>query len=213
MDFDAGLDALLASDSRLVPIASRTGALPLRLAEPGFAGLGRIVVSQMVSRASAEAIWKRLLQATANTPTAASYLALDAAAISAIGLSGAKIRTLSHLANRVVAGEIDLDRIATRPAEEAIRDLVALRGIGPWTAEVYLMFCGGHPDIFPAGDLALRVAVQLAFACPERLDIATVRQMSAVWQPHRSVAARLFWAFYALQTGREASPEADPLPV
>nr|WP_209947136.1 DNA-3-methyladenine glycosylase [Rhizobium halophytocola] len=208
-DVARGLDALILRDPRLQPISRLTGPLPLRLAEPGFAGLAHIVVSQMVSRASADAIWRRLVAATGTPPTAAGFAGLPDEQIASIGLSGAKIRTLRHLAARDAAGDIDLLAIAALPADEALAELVALPGIGPWTAEVYLMFCGGHPDIFPAGDLALRVAVQLAFGLPERPDIAAVREIALCWQPWRAVAARLFWAFYALNTGREATPGAN----
>lgn len=208
-DIEAGLTALLKIDPRLVPVAERAGPLPLRLAEPGFAGLAHIVVSQMVSRASADAIWSRILQATGPVPTAAIYLAREEEGhVAGFGLSRAKARTLAALAEAVVAGGIDLDAVARAPFNEAMAAMTRLPGIGPWTAEVYLMFCGGHPDVFPAGDVALRAAVGWAFGLDARPDIPAVREMSARWSPWRSVAARLFWAFYAVRLGREAAPTA-----
>ncbi|MCL6708671.1 DNA-3-methyladenine glycosylase 2 family protein [Pseudomonas sp. R2.Fl] len=207
-DVEAGLAALLEIDPRLVPIAERAGPLPLRLSEPGFAGLAHIVVSQMVSRASADAIWSRILRATGPAPTAGSYLVLGEAEIAGFGLSRAKARTLAVLAETVALGGIDLDSVARAPLDEAMAEMIRLPGIGPWTAEIYLMFCGGHPDVFPAGDVALRAAVGWAFGIEVRPDIPAVREISAPWSPWRSVAARLFWAFYAVRLGRDATPSA-----
>lgn len=125
------------------------------------------------------------------------------------GLSRAKARTLAALAEAVVTGGIDLDAVARAPLDEAMAEMTRLPGIGPWTAEVYLMFCGGHPDVFPAGDVALRASVGWAFGLDARPDISAVREMSARWSPWRSIAARLFWAFYAVRLGRDATPSAN----
>ncbi|NGO65545.1 DNA-3-methyladenine glycosylase 2 family protein [Rhizobium daejeonense] len=205
-DLDAGLDELLTIDPRLVPIAGACGPLPLRLSEPGFAGLANIIVSQMVSRASADAIWRRIVAATGEVVTSEAYLALDPAVIATLGLSRAKAETLHAVAGAVASGELDLGKIAALEASNAIAKLTSYRGIGLWTAEVYLMFCGGHPDVFPVGDVALRVAVGDVFGYVERPDFKEVKRVAEVWQPWRSVAARLFWAHYALRTGRQAIP-------
>lgn len=204
-DVEQGLAALLDRDPRLVAIAAMTGPLPLRLMEPGYAGLAHIIVSQMVSRASADAIWGRIVGA-AGVVTAESYLAQDEAMVAGFGLSRAKAATLRLVAETVRAGDLDLAGIARLPAVEAMARLTALRGIGPWTAQVYLMFCGGHADIFPAGDVALRAAVGFALGHETRPDIAAVERLAADWSPWRSVAARLFWAYYAMRMGREATP-------
>ncbi|MGX5666949.1 DNA-3-methyladenine glycosylase family protein [Rhizobium daejeonense] len=205
-DLDAGLDELLTIDPRLVPIAGACGPLPLRLSEPGFAGLANTIVSQMVSRASADAIWRRIVAATGEVVTPEAYLALDPAVIATLGLSRAKAETLHAVAGAVASGELDLGKIAALEASNAIAKLTSYRGIGLWTAEVYLMFCGGHPDVFPVGDVALRVAVGDVFGYVERPDLKEVKRVAEVWQPWRSVAARLFWAHYALRTGRQAIP-------
>jgi DNA-3-methyladenine glycosylase II len=206
-DVDEGLAALLLIDPRLRSIAEVAGALPLRLGEPGFAGLAHIIVSQMISRQSADAIWARMLGATGNAG-ADQFLALDAEVVAGIGLTRAKAASLRHLAERVISDKLDLVAAAGLPAEEAMAVLTALPGIGPWTAEVYLMFCGGHPDVFPAGDVALRAAVGDAFAFSTRPDIAKVTELAQMWRPWRSVAARLFWAYYAARSGRNAMPAA-----
>lgn len=205
-DVASGLSQLVAIDPRLAPLAARHAPLPLRLAEPGFSGLAHIVVSQMVSRASAEAIWSRITTATGGPPSAKAYLALDPEAVAGLGLSRAKASTLALAAQAVAGGTLDLSAVARLDAGEAIATLTALKGIGPWTAEVYLMFCGGHADIFPAGDVALRAAVGDALGHAVRPDIPTVEAIARDWRPWRSIAARLFWAHYAARTGREAAP-------
>jgi DNA-3-methyladenine glycosylase II len=203
-DIVEGLSQLLLIDPRLVAVATVAGPLPLRLATPGFAGLASIIVSQMVSRASAEAIWRRI--EAAGPVTAEDYAGLDPAVIATFGLSRAKAATLARLADTVIGRHIDLEAICTLEAEEAVRRLVALPGIGPWTAEVYLMFCGGHPDIFPAGDVALRAAVGKALLLEARPNIREVAAIAEQWAPFRSIAARLFWAHYAATLRREALP-------
>ncbi len=204
-----GLAELVAIDPRLEPLARRFAPLPLRLAEPGFAGLAHIVVSQMVSRASAEAIWARIRAATGEAPSAEAYLSLDANVVAGLGLSRAKALTLELAARAVASGALDLSAIARLDGAEAIARLTALKGIGLWTSEVYLMFCGGHPDIFPAGDVALRAAVGDVFGHAVRPEIREVVRIAEAWRPWRSVAARLFWAHYAARTGREALPAAE----
>lgn len=207
-DVAFGLSQLIAIDPRLAPLADRHAPLPLRLAEPGFAGLAHIIVSQMVSRASAEAIWSRITAATGGPPAADAYLALSPEVVAGLGLSRAKASTLALAAQAVAGGRLDLSEVARLDATEAIATLTALKGVGTWTAEVYLMFCGGHADIFPAGDVALRAAVGDALGHELRPDIRTVAEIAQDWRPWRSVAARLFWAHYAACTGREAAPSA-----
>jgi DNA-3-methyladenine glycosylase II len=204
-DVEEGLRALLDTDPRLRPIAEQSGSLPLRLAEPGFAGLAHVIVSQAVSRASAEAIWARMC-AENGLPTALSYAALAPDAWRGFGLSRGKHDTLLGVAMAQAAGHFDLMDLGTKSPAEALRRLLAFKGIGPWTAEVYLMFCCGHADMFPAGDVALQAAVGMAFDMEERPSAKAVAFLAAGWAPWRSVAARLFWAYYAVRTRRDALP-------
>jgi DNA-3-methyladenine glycosylase II len=205
-DIQAGLAQLLQLDSRLAPIAALTGPLPLRLSQPGFAGLASIIVSQVVSRASADAIWSRI---TAVGPvTAQAYAALDPDVIATFGLSRAKAATLMALSQAVLDETVDLHGICALDGDDAIKGLTALPGIGPWTAQVYLMFCAGHPDVFPSGDVALQAAVGRAFAMDARPGAKMLAAMAKVWAPHRSVAARLFWAYYAVAMRRNGLPVA-----
>lgn len=205
-DISEGLAHLARIDPPLGLILEKAGTLELRLAEPGFAGLAHIVVSQMVSRASANAIWGRILAGTGATVTAENYLAVPEELRATFGLSRAKATTLEGLARAVTEGRIDLQAVSRKEANAALSELVALRGIGPWTAEVYLMFCGGHPDIFPVGDVALRAAVGHALSLETRPDPKWLTERAALWTPWRSVAARLFWAYYAAVMRREMTP-------
>jgi DNA-3-methyladenine glycosylase II len=204
-DVKQGLEHLLRLDPRLASIAQAAGPIPLRLREPGFAGLAHIIVSQMVSRASAEAIWRRMLPAD-GLLTAESYALLHQDAWREFGLSRAKAETLSRIAEAVASGRLDLLTLCLKPPGDALSELTALKGVGPWTAEVYLMFCGGHADVFPSGDVALQNAVGAAFGLAERPGARALASLAEIWSPWRSVAARLFWAYYAVKLGRGMLP-------
>lgn len=198
------LGELLKADPRLGAVYAVAGDFPPRLREPGFAGLARIVCGQQVSVASADAIWGRLALLPAAT-TAAGFLALGEGGLAGVGLSRGKLKTLTGLATALESGQLDLAGIALAPAEQAIAELTRQPGIGPWTAQIYLMFCAGHPDIFPSGDLALQKAVAQAFELPavNARDLAT---LALAWAPYRATAALLFWRLYAVTRGRKALP-------
>jgi DNA-3-methyladenine glycosylase II len=203
-DIAEGLAWLTRRDRRLARVAKVAGPIPLRRAEPGFAGLARVVIGQQVSTASASAIWGRFESAFADG-RAETFAAADEETLRAVGLSGAKIATLRAVA-AAIAGGLDLDALATLPGDEAHARLTALRGIGPWTADVYLLFCLGHADVFPAGDLALRNAVADAFRCDGPVPIPELHAMAVKWSPWRAVAARLFWAYYRARRNITATP-------
>ncbi|GHD18934.1 DNA-3-methyladenine glycosylase family protein [Tianweitania populi] len=199
------LDALVAADPRLAPVRSAAGDIPLRLVPPGFASLAGIITSQQVSRASADAIFARFLSLV-DPLTPEILLAAPESVFREAGQSRAKQRTLLALARACVDGRLQLETMRERPAEAAIADLTAVPGIGPWTAEVYLMFCAGHPDIFPAHDVALQTAVGQALHIEPRPSAKALARIADSWSPHRSVAARLFWAYYAVIRRRDALP-------
>jgi DNA-3-methyladenine glycosylase II len=203
-DIAEGLAALIDLDPALRPVIEAAGPVPLRLSEPGFAGLAHIIVSQMVSKASANAIWLRMLAQGPVTPQ--RFLAHAPEVVAGFGLSRAKTVTISSVAQSIVDGELDLAQLGAVSTDEAMARLVALKGIGPWTAEVYLMFCLGARDIFPVGDVALRAALGHAFAMQERPSLTLTAERAALWRPWRSVAARLFWAYYAREMRRDALP-------
>ena len=203
-DIVTAAEALVVIDPAFVPVIARAGAIPLRHRPPGYEGLAHIIVSQMVSRASADAIWARL-EALTGCVTAENIRSRSLEELRGVGLSGAKESTLRRLAE-ACAGGLDLEATAYLPAAEAIARLTAVRGIGPWSAEVFLLFCAGHPDIFPSGDVALRSAAASAFRLPERPADKALRTMAARWQPCRSIAARVLWAYYAVEHKRDAIP-------
>ena len=203
-DLAEGLAHLVTADRRLKAVAGVAGSLPLRRSEGGFAGLARIVVGQQLSVASARAIWGRFVDAFPELTPDAVHRAREPRFRKA-GLSGPKIRTLRAVAAACRAG-LDLGALATTPAEEAHSRLVAVHGIGPWTADIYLMFCLGHPDVFPVGDLALRNAVADALGLEMPVAPSVVAEIAEVWSPWRSVAATLFWAYYGARRARTVVP-------
>jgi DNA-3-methyladenine glycosylase II len=196
-DVARGLRALLRIDPRLVPLAKATSPLPLRRREGGFEGLAHIITSQQISGAAAASIWGRF-KAAVEPFTPEEFLRTSEQTLRAVGLSGAKVRTLTGIAAAAADG-FDLYAVHDLPAEQAIATMTALRGIGPWTAEIYLLFCVGHPDIFPAGDLALRSAVHQGLRLRGASDEKRVRTIAEKWSPWRGIAARLFWAYYRVR--------------
>ena len=204
-DIEAGLSGLVMLDARLEYVVARAGPVPLRRTNPGYRGLASIIVSQMVSKASAAAIWRRMEERLGKV-TASGVISLSDEDCRVIGLSRAKADALRRVADVVVGGEIDLDAICDAEATEAIRDLTAIKGVGRWTAEVYLLFCAGHPDVFPSGDVALQNAIGHGLGLELRPTAREIDSLAASWSPWRSVAARLFWAYYAQEMRRDAVP-------
>ena len=205
-DIAAGLAALPLLDPRLREVIAIAGDVPLRRREANFAALVGIVVSQQVSVASARAIFSRL-EALVSPLEAHSLGRFTDGDLAGAGLSRPKIRTMRAMAD-AVAGGLDLTHLATAPAADAEAQLCAIKGIGRWTSDIFLLFCAGHPDIFPSGDIALQNAVRDAFGLETRPDPKTLDKIAAGWSPWRGVAARLFWAYYAATRGGK-----DSLPV
>lgn len=204
-DIAEGLAALIRADPRLAPAAARAGEVPLRRTAPGFASLAAIVVSQQVSRASADAIFGRLTRLL-DPLTPQAVLARGEAPLREAGLSRPKQATLLAIAAEVAANGLDLDALCGLDPAEAMARLTAIHGVGPWTAEIYLLFSAGHPDIFPAGDLALRIAAAEALGLDARPSARQLYAMAESWSPWRGVAARLLWAYYREMRGRDGAP-------
>ncbi len=203
----AALAELVLFDSRLAPIAAKVSPLPLRSAEPGFASLTRVIVSQQVSAVAAEKIYLRL-EGVVGQMTPETYLNAGPDKWREGGLSRPKQKTIAAAANAVVDGTLDLEALCKLDAETAIASMTAIWGIGRWTAEVYLLFAGGHPDVFPARDLALQIALQECFGLETRPTEADTIDFTNAWSPMRSVAARLMWAIYGFNRNMAA-----PLPA
>jgi len=204
-DIAAGLGALIAADPRLAGVAAVAGPLPLRRRPGGFAGIAAIVVSQQLSTASASAIWGRL--AAAYDPlTPQALIRTRADRLARLGLSAPKIRALKEIARAIAGGALDCEALPDMPADAAHRALCTVHGIGPWTADIYLLFCLGHPDAWPAGDLALQEAARLAFGLPALPNAKQIVALAEAWRPWRGVAARLLWAYYRAVKQRDAVP-------
>jgi DNA-3-methyladenine glycosylase II len=194
-DLDAALTALGKADPRFVALLASAGRPPLRRRTDGFAGLAAIIVAQQLSTASANAIWGRL--AAAFDPLApTAILRARPARLARLGLSAPKIRALKAIARAVTRGDLALAALGELAAEEAHAALTAVHGIGPWTADIYLLSCLGHADAWPAGDLALQEAARIAFALPARPTAKEMQALADPWRPWRAAAARMLWTYY-----------------
>lgn len=190
------LDALAAADADLARARDLVGLPPPRGRPAGFAALLDIIIAQQVSVASARAIRGRLTLA-ADPLTPETFRALDDAALRAVGFSRQKTAYGRGLAEMLTDGRLDLDAVARMDDESAIAVITAVKGLGRWSAEVYLLFCLHRPDVMPADDLALLVAAQRIKGLEERPSAKALRVMAESWRPWRSVAARLLWHYYA----------------
>jgi len=176
-------------------VRDTAGDPPLRRRPAGFEGLARIIVGQQLSIASAAAIWERT--AAACRPfEPATLLRLTDKRLAGAGLSRPKIRTLRAIAAACADG-LDLAALEAASDEEVHAALTAVVGIGPWTADIYIMFCLGRADGWAPGDLALQIAVQRALVLAERPGKDEMLELAERWRPWRGVAARLLWAYYA----------------
>jgi DNA-3-methyladenine glycosylase II len=201
-DLDEAITALVRQDPRLKPILARTGMPALRQREPGFAGLAAIVCGQQLSTASAAAIWGRV-QAAFDPFHHDGLRKVRADRLARLGLSAAKIKTLKSLARELAAERLNLEVLAEEDADAAHATLTKLHGIGPWTADVYLLFCLRHGDAWPAGDLALQEAVREGLGLKARPTAKQMVPLAEPWRPLRGAAAHLWWAYYKVLKGRE----------
>jgi len=211
-DLDAALAQLVLHDPRLKPVAEKAGAFALRQREPGFPGLCAIVCGQQLSTASAAAIRNRLFAAFDpfhhDTVRKARTDKLKR-----LGLSAPKIKSIREIGKAVARGRIDLTAVGNMDADDAHAALTALHGVGPWTADIYLLFCLGHADAFPAGDLAVQESARLAFGLRKRPDPKALTKMAEAWRPWRGVAAHLLWAYYHAVKKRDVVPVQPALPA
>jgi DNA-3-methyladenine glycosylase II len=204
-DLEAAMAQLILHDPRLVPVADKAGAFALRRREAGFPGLAAIVCGQQLSTASAAAIRNRLFAAFEpfhhDTVRRARTDKLKR-----LGLSAAKIKSIREIGKAVSKGRIDLNRVGNMDADVAHAALTALHGVGPWTADIYLLFCLGHADAFPAGDLAVQESARIAFGLRKRPDPKALTKLAEAWRPWRGVAAHLLWAYYHAVKKRDVVP-------
>lgn len=191
-----GLAALSASDSDVARALEETGPPALRRREAGFEALLGAIVSQQISKAAAATVWGRL-EAAAGSIAPEAVLALDEDALRAAGLSRQKAAYAHGLAQAVITGSIDLDGLADRSDEAVIEELVRLKGIGRWSAEIYLLVALGRSDVFPADDLALMIGAQRLKRLDARPNRTALTKIAEAWRPWRGPAALLLWHYYS----------------
>jgi DNA-3-methyladenine glycosylase II len=213
-DLDALLRILAEQDPRLKPVIAMTGHAPLRRRTPGFAGLAAIICGQQLSTLAAAAIWARMVAAFDDIHH--DYIrAARADRLRRLGLSVAKIKAMKFIAREIAEGRLDLAKLADTPADDAHNTLTALHGIGPWTADIYLLFCLGHSDAWPAGDLAVQEAVRIGLGLKSRPTVKEMATIGEAWRPYRGAAAHLFWAYYKVvkANGFDPTPPEKPAKV
>jgi len=204
-DLEAGLAQLILADPRLQPVAQKAGAFSLRRREAGFAGLCAIVCGQQLSTAAAATIRGRLFAAF-DPFHHDTVRRARGDKLKRLGLSAAKIKAIKEIGKAVAKQHIDLNAVGNMPADEAHAKLTALHGVGPWTADIYLLFCLGHADAFPAGDLAVQEAARIALNLRKRPDAKRLTKIAQAWRPWRGVAAHLLWAYYHAVKKRDVVP-------
>jgi DNA-3-methyladenine glycosylase II len=211
LDSDGAMQAGATALKRVCPDLRRvlgvTGVPPLGRHAQGFEGLASIITGQQLSASSAEAIWTRT-RASVRPFKPKVLLAKSEDELRASGLSAAKVRTLRATANAIAEGQLDLVRLDAASDDEIRNALTAISGIGPWTANIYIMFCLGRADAWAASDLALQLAARSALRLPEKPDAAALEAIATRWQPWRAVAARILWAWHAhpaSRAGREGA--------
>jgi DNA-3-methyladenine glycosylase II len=207
-DLETAVGLLIKQDPRWEPVFAKTGMPGLRRREAGYAGLCAIVCGQQLSTASAAAIRNRLFAAFNPFHHDAVRLARRDK-LARLGLSRPKIKAIKEIAKAVAKQHVDLDAVATMDADKAHEALMALHGVGPWTADIYLLFCLGNADAWPAGDLALQEAARIAFGLRRRPDAKAMVRLADKWRPWRGVAAHLLWAYYHVVKRREGAPVQD----
>jgi DNA-3-methyladenine glycosylase II len=203
--------ALVGLDPALALAHAQTPAFEWRVRTGGFEGLFHMIVDQQVSVASAAAIWARVATGLDGAVTPERVLATDIDVLRGFGLSIQKATYGHEIARAQVEGRIDFDHLERLSDEEAIARLVAIKGVGKWTAETFLMFCEGRQDVFPGGDIALQEAIRWADGATLRPTERQAWARAEIWSPHRSVAAHLLWGWYGAVKRGEVALE-NPVP-
>lgn len=201
-DLDEAITGLVRRDPRLAPVLQAAGMPALRRREPGFAGLAAIVCGQQLSTLAAAAIWGRV--SAAFDPFHHDRIkAARNDRLGRLGLSAAKIKSLKMIARELAAERLSLDVLAEQDADASHNTLTQLHGIGPWTADIYLLFCLGHGDAWPAGDLAVQEAMRIGLGLKERPTVKQMGPLAEPWRPARGAAAHLWWAYYHVVKKRD----------
>ena len=204
------IGALIASHPVFAAVELAAGPLPWRTRPRGFCGLLQAITAQMISNQAASAIWRRVV-AVPGALTPSGLLAVPEEALRQAGFSRPKVAHAQSLARAYLDGRLDDDIIETLDDEAAIATLVAVPGLGPWTAEVYLLFALQRADVFPAGDIALAASAADLLRLPARPGPKPLRALAGQWRPFRALAARLLWHHWRYRTGRPSmDDDAEP---
>ncbi|MBL6458587.1 DNA-3-methyladenine glycosylase 2 family protein [Belnapia sp. T6] len=199
-----GLRVLTEADPRLAGIEAVAGPLPWRTRQPGFPGLLRAICGQQISNQAAAAIWWRL-SALPGALDPAGLLAMEDAVLCGVaGLSRPKAAHARSLATACLDGRLDFAALPGMETEAAVAHIAAVKGLGPWTAEIHLLFAEQRPDVFPSGDLALAASAAHLLGLPARPGPKALAALARGWAPWRSLAARLLWHHWRFVTGRPA---------
>jgi DNA-3-methyladenine glycosylase II len=191
-DLETSLKALAAIEPAFAPALDRAGLPAPRTGERGYVTLLRAIMGQQVSVASATAIWNRLDEQTGGAADPANMARTGDEALRAAGLSRQKMAYARSLSEEVLTGRLDFDALPADD-EEAIARLTSVKGIGRWSAEVYLLFAEGRPDIFPAGDLAVQIEIGVILGLDGKPTEKMIRELAEPWRPHRGAAAVFAW--------------------
>jgi DNA-3-methyladenine glycosylase II len=211
-DLEEAIQGLVKLDPRLGPVLEIAGMPALRKREPGFAGLAAIICGQQLSTSAAAAIWSRV--SAAFDPFDHEKLkSARADRLGRLGLSAAKIKTLRFIARELSEERLNLDVLAEEDADAAHATLTKLHGIGPWTADIYLLFCLGHGDAWPAGDLAIQEAMRIGLGLKSRPTVKEMQPLAEPWRPLRGAAAHLWWSYYRVLKKREGVLPSDGEPA
>lgn len=189
------LDAIAGIEPGFAAAIARVGYPEPRMRAPGYETLLRTILGQQVSVASAAAVWRRLETELGLGCAPDALVARDFDALRACGMSRQKQGYARSLADLILSGELDLTALPADD-EEAIAQLTKIKGIGRWSAEIYLLFAEGRPDIWPAGDLAVQIEVGRILGLPERPSEKLTRELAEAWRPHRGAAAVMAWHHY-----------------
>jgi DNA-3-methyladenine glycosylase II len=191
-DLRNSLDELAAREPRIAAALAAAGYPEPRISEPGYQTLLRAIVGQQVSVASAASMWAKLTALVGDPPAPAALLAASDEALRSAGLSRQKASYARSLAEEVMSGRLDFARLPPDD-EEAIAELVRVKGIGRWTAEVYLLFAEGRTDMWPAGDLAVQIETGRIMGLEGKPTEKRVRELAEAWRPHRGAFAIFTW--------------------
>lgn len=200
-------ERLALTDPALALAYECIGVPVWRTGEPGFAMLGRMIAYQQVSTRAAAAIWARV-EAHLGEVTVETLLAADPESLRACGLSRPKVAHLTSIAQAMASGELNLARVCAASLDSARAELISVRGIGPWTAELFLLYALGAMDAFPIADVGLMEAHRQLGGYETRMESKQFTAHAEIWRPHRGVAAHLLWGWLNAERARDPAPAA-----